>query len=57
VWRSSSDDAIQWGQEVLVGVGKANFQKAQKQYKGYVDKSHILSQNEFLREKNNCGWT
>ncbi len=56
MWESSNDDSIQWGQEVVVGVGKANFQKAQKQCKGYVDKSHA-SQNDFLRRETKYGWT
>ncbi len=55
MWGSSRDNSIRWGQEMVVGVGKANFQKAQKQYKGYEDKSHA-SQNDFLRRETKCGW-
>lgn len=51
MWKSCSDDAIQWGQEVFVGVGKANFQKAQKWYKGYGDKSHACMTKWLFEEK------
>jgi hypothetical protein len=56
VWGSSNDDSIQWGKKVVVGVGKANFQKSQKRYMGYEDKSHA-SQNDFLKRETKCGWT